>query len=417
MSLYRDRSPAQALVDHYRSLARGRVGLIDGHPYMVRDREAAPCEEPASEIMRLGDVESAVELWRDVPKGFILSKHLGDILRPLGIAEPDGALAVPGEDSISVAGGRLALGRRDYVARTDRMLPCVPKEGECPQYLALLNHLSDGKPAVADALESVVGAALIGVKDDRIVILNDHVGGTGKSTWLNVVKAACGGYACDISGACLSSEDRATGASEVIEMAGRRVAIAPELSARMIGSARAKQIASHEATVVREAYAKPVKVTPTATIIAACNSLPDLPNDAAIGRRLIIVPTTHERPERPDPGLAARIIAAELPQVLYRLLVSGARAMRDGLDAHIADANIAPEVTSEIDVMGDFLAGWSKGGRTLSSTAWVRYVEMCRAAGIEHDTRTAWGRRMSEQFGKSRVSHGQRYYKITWTGA
>lgn len=204
--------------------------------------------------------------------------------------------------------------------------------GECPLWRSFLLDVTAGDADLVRYLQLAAGYSATGLRRKRAIVVLLGPGGTGKSTILETLRSALGGYAATTPMSTLLGASRTGGIpNDVAALSGRRLVIASEADDSGVwDAAKLKVLTGNDTLSARHLYGDFFEFAPTHHLWIATNRLPTAQRaDEALFDRLHIVPIPAALGPR-DLGLADAL-ARELPGIL-RWIVDGAVAWgREGL--------------------------------------------------------------------------------------
>jgi len=206
-------------------------------------------------------------------------------------------------------------------------------------------------------LEEVAGCAATGrgtkVRNPKAVVAFSEEGGTGKSTWLRILRAMPNAAAvASVPAGKFGDEKYAH------RLIGKVLNAADELPDRAIRSDVFKRMITGEPVPARDVYCSAVDFEPVALHVFSTNVLPTFSGgiDGGTARRLLPIEFTHVVPEEQrDPELPDRIIHAEADLLLHFAAEGAHRLIRQG------DFTIPPSCKALLDrwlVSADPVRAW-----------------------------------------------------------
>ena len=284
---------------------------------------------------RLLGVENGVlELHSDKAATFRKAKHDDYVTVNTGIPYMEPL-------DLAKAGGDIAKGRVLWKNYLDRFLP---------------------DPTLRKFIQKALGYCLLGTNEQRLAIFLYGGTSTGKSTMLNAVMAAMGGYAETVDLAIF--KEKASGLNPALAQAmPRRIITSSEagmqnhmhadLFKRMTGNDR----------ISAELKGVNVIVTriPAFTPLIATNSPPTIKGaDAALQKRLLILPFNEQVTESDDEKSASLDLAKYAAPIILNWLVQGwTMYAKEGLDRRqwpTVVGESTKEFGSQLNDIGEFLA-------------------------------------------------------------
>lgn len=312
----------------------------------------------------------------------------------LAATEP-GIAAVPGDFDqdpfllnclngvIDLRTGELLEHRRAYM-----MTKLAPSEYEPgfrhPLWERFLHDATGGDQELASFLQRAAGYSTSGTTREEKLFLVLGPSATGKSTFLEALKAALGDYSytADFEAFILKRDPGIR--NDIAALQGRRLVVSIEVEeGKRLAVALVKSLTGRDTVTARRLYCEPFEFRPACKLWLAANDPPRVRHqDDAIWRRILRVPFEHQiPPERRDPTLKARLIeSAECRKAILAWLVEGAlRWQEDGLQEPDA-VRRATEAYRE------------------SEDPIVEFLEDCAALEADATTRASALRRAYEQW-------------------
>lgn len=206
---------------------------------------------------------------------------------------------------------------------------------DCPEFKSALLAWANGNPELADYIMSCVGSSLMPEVDRRkMFILHGPRGGSGKSTFMQVIAAVLGDYAASIDASALMTSRKAKTHDEALApIIGRRFVYAEEVEpGQTLDLPLTKRLTSNDPIPMRRIRQKATTVRPTCTIWLGVNALPYVPVMERALRDLVRVIPFDARftAENADRDLARRLVATEGPAILASLLESMRKVRAEG---------------------------------------------------------------------------------------
>lgn len=212
---------------------------------------------------------------------------------------------------------------------------------------------------VRDFLQRLVGYSMLGKVSEHILAILTGVGQNGKSTLVNLIKAAFGNYAIAADPDMLidKGSSHPTGQADLL---GVRLAVASETDeGRALAAATVKRLTGGDPIRARKMRKDFFEFPPSHTLFMVTNHKPKVSGeDPAMWRRINVVPFDVVV-ANPDPALPDRLALA-LPAVL-RWALTGYRAYAErGLEAPEAVLLRTKEYQTSSDALGRYLDEWTQ---------------------------------------------------------
>jgi putative DNA primase/helicase len=219
----------------------------------------------------------------------------------------------------------------------------------CPLWLRFLDDAFGGDADLVGFIQRFCGYALTGSTAEQVLVYGWGLGGNGKSVFLNTILGVLGDYARPADVATLVSTDLARHGADLAALHGVRLVGVAESTGRWTAG-RLKLITGGDAVPLPGGDS----FRPCCKVLAMGNAPPVLAHvDAAIGRRLCVVPFRH-RPAQPDRDLEQKL-RAEWPGIL-RWMIDGCRLWQaDGLGRPAAVVAATRDALEDQDSIGQFL--------------------------------------------------------------
>jgi len=301
--------------------------------------------------------------------------------------------------------------REDWITK---QLGCVfERDAQAPMWLAFLAQATNGDDEMQLYLQQTVGMSLLGNLFRRVIFIYGPTA-TGKSVFLEVVKAMFGEYAKAAATDLLmvGSLHSKHGPTEALaRLAGARfVSIGETNSGDEFDASQVKDLSGRDMLTARNMYQASFEFRPDFTIWIRGNHKPRFSgDDAAMLDRLRLIPFTHQVPESErDPMLLEKIIGTELPGVLNWALAGALAVQAQGNVSTPATVREATqEYGREMDLLGAFLEERCDtsvpDATAFSKDLYEAFVNWGREQGLRAPwTMQTFGRRMGERFKKER---------------
>lgn len=242
----------------------------------------------------------------------------------------------------------------DFITRCTAVAPDV--EGHCPTWLRFLEEATGGDEKMVDYLQTIAGYALTGETREHKFFFLYGDGGTGKTTFQNVLRGVMGSYAQSASISSFTAAKYESHPTDMAAMRGARLITVSEVTeGRYWDEARVKQLTGGDKIRARFMRENEFEYTPQFKLVFAGNHRPPMHNvDDGMKRRLRMIPFDH-RPARADAGLEGKL-RAEWPGIL-RWMIRGCQAWREeGLRDPEAIVGATDDYFGEQDVVGQWIA-------------------------------------------------------------
>jgi putative DNA primase/helicase len=287
----------------------------------------------------------------------------------------------------------------------------------CPRWERFVLEIMGGDAADVAYLRRVVGYTLTGDVRHHVFFLLYGTGANGKTTFLEVLRALLGDYACKAAfDTFLATRTAERGVrNDLRRLAGARLVTATEADeGRRFDEPLLKELTGGDTIAARFLYHEHHEFAPQLKLFLAANHRPTVwGTDHAFWRRLRLVPFTvtfdgAQRDERLRDALLA-----ELPGILNWAL-AGCREWQAGGDLgepeRIAAATRAYQ--SDQDVVGRFLTDCTTPGERVATKAlYDRYALWAEDIGADVLSAKRFSERLRERGLADYRANGARYWR------
>lgn len=208
-------------------------------------------------------------------------------------------------------------------------IPCTynPNPTYSPRIDQFMKDICDGDMIKMNFLYQIAGYCLLKTSRMAKFFIFQGDGGTGKSTYMNIVERMIG--ATNTSHVGLADFDKdyylATTISKLVNIDDDVVD-----GKALENTGRFKSLTAGECISVRQIYQPVVKFNPYVTCIFSCNKLPRIVDKTSgMYRRLILVELNH-KVERPDPMFLSKITDADMEYFLYKAVEGVQQVLEEG---------------------------------------------------------------------------------------
>jgi putative DNA primase/helicase len=256
----------------------------------------------------------------------------------------------------------------------------------------LLDRATGGDTEFARYLQRAAGYTATGLTSEEVALFMHGPGASGKTTFIEALRAALGDYAtvADFATFLAARSDGDGPTPGVARLAGARMVCASEVApGQRFNPARLKALTGGERIVARRLHRDPFEFLPHFTLWLAANDKPAISAaDDAAWRRLRLLPFTHAIPsgER-DPALKRALVndPAERAAILTWIVAGAVAWHADGLGTCAA----VERATASYHDENDPLAAWLDARCDLTTDA--------RTTGRDlRDDYERWSRRSGE---------------------
>jgi len=300
-------------------------------------------------------------------------------------------------------------------------------EATCKRWEQFLDDSTGGDADLIAFLQTVAGYTLTGDTSEEKLFIVYGPEASGKSTFLDSLRAALGEYARTVSSDLLTKRrDANAGAAtpELAGLAGARLAAASEMEqGREIAEALAKNLTGGEPITARHLYAELFDYRPQFKLWLALNHCPKVSaDDGAIWRRILRLGFEHTvTPERRDKTLKPylRDPNGGAPAVLAWAVKGCLRWQREGkLEVPAAVERSTAAYRQESDPLAAFLEdclGFNSMAWTQWSEIWKAYNEHAKENGTAERYRVS-PKRLQERLRARDCAGERRHSGRGWAG-
>ena len=287
------------------------------------------------------------------------------------LAKADPCVArVPGEFDtdpwlLAVENGTLDL-------RAGRLRPHDPRDlitrlapvrydakAQCPNWQEFLNMIMLQRPRLTGFIKRAFGSSLTGITSDKSLFLLHGPGGdNGKSTMVDVMQRLLGGYARRTPADSLLAKREGGIPNDIARLKGARFVWSSESErGSRLAEALVKELTGGDRIAARFMRGEYFEFDPEFKLWFATNHKPTIRGDAAIWRRLKLIPFDYTIPkDRQEPRHEVMaMFEAELPGILNWAVQGCMEWQRDGLGAPDEVVLATKEYEAEQDVFSMFL--------------------------------------------------------------
>jgi putative DNA primase/helicase len=317
----------------------------------------------------------------------------------------------------------LQTGTLRQAARDDYLTRCLSlrynPQATCPTWTTFLTRAMGGKQGLVAFLHRAIGYSLTGSTMEQCLFILHGPTKTGKSTFLNRLRALLGPYATAADMESFMHKDKTEIRNDLADLAGARVVCALEAQeGKRLNESLIKQLTGGVDQVkARFLFQDYFTYTPQFKVFLGTNHKPVIKdNDQAIWERIRLVPFVVQIPKEDRKKDFDAILQAEIEGILA-WAVKGCLdwQQRGDLEPPPEVINATKEYQEESDVIGRFIAEKCvklTRAEVRATALWSAYKDWCEQHGETWVKQTAFGRKLTEDgFGK-RESHGLIYTGI-----
>lgn len=195
-----------------------------------------------------------------------------------------------------------------------------------PRVDEFFKELSNGDIIKMEFLYQIVGYCLLKENRYHKFFVLQGSGGTGKSTYTNLIQGLVGEHNC--SNVSLSDMDKDY---YLASMMGKLVNIDDDVEGKALSyTGRFKSMVSGEVISVREIYKPVEKHKPFSTLIFNCNKLPRIMDrTTGLYRRIVLIELDH-KVENPNPNFVNSLTEQDYEYLLFKAVNGMSTVIREG---------------------------------------------------------------------------------------
>ena len=293
------------------------------------------------------------------------------------------------------------------------------RDATCPNFDQTLKLIFAGNQSLIQYLNVLMGYSLAGTTDEHVLPVSYGEGCNGKSTVWNLHAEMMGDYAALANQDLLLSDKHKGHPTEVAALFGKRfVAISEPEQGRSLNESRVKELTGDRVVTARRMREDFWEFTPSHTFWMSTNHKPKIEgDDEGIWRRIKLIPFTVDlrTVTDVDPRFHEKL-EAELSGILSWAVAGWKLYQKHGLDHFEPDEVKAAtlEYRNDEDEFGEFLRSTyiEKPGYIIGATeAFNAYKEFGGKM-----PKTAFGKKMTKRFSKSRHTVGKYKNKVVYEG-
>lgn len=287
-----------------------------------------------------------------------------------------------------------------------------------PVFEKFVARTFDGDAELIAFVQRLFGYGLTGLSTEHVLAVLWGSGANGKSTLVNAIMHAMGGYAHQAPPGLLEARTGERHPTELADLRGARLAVAAEFpEGGRLAESLVKSLTGGDRIKGRLMRQDFFEFVPSHLLAVTTNHRPAIRgNDEGIWRRMLLVPFTVTIPPAERDTTLPRRLEDEADGIL-RWLVEGCLAwQRDGLNPPEKVRAAVAEYRTESDVVRLFIADECYEGaqyRAQAKSLYEAYRAWSEEQGARPMTNTAFGRRLVDLgFPKSKGFAGSMYHGI-----
>ena len=433
-----DLGNAERLAAHAGSELRYSPGLgwlvwLGGR--FVRDQDGAVVRRAKAAVRRiyLEAKDEADDGRRKTLAGWAVKSEAEPRIRAaVTLAQSDARLVVaPGQlDAhpmlLNVRNGTVDLttGRRRGASRDDLMTKRADVEhnpdAADPMWAYFLQTVTGGDAELGRFLARAVGYSLTGDTGEEVLFFAHGPEATGKSTFLEAIKATLGDYATTADFEVFLRQRDTGPRADVARLAGARFVTSQEVDdGRRLAEGLVKQLTGGDTVAARHLYRDTFEFRPQLKLWLAANARPRVSaDDGAMWRRIVQVPFTVQVPEKDrDPDLKRHLTTDPWARstILNWALGGCLEWQKSGLGVPEKVRDYTAEYRAENDPLRDWLDGACVlAPEAVTAVADLRssYENWCEQAGDRPISGRAFGNALRQRGCEPERTANQR----AWSG-
>jgi putative DNA primase/helicase len=290
----------------------------------------------------------------------------------------------------------------------------------CPNWLAFLDMIMLGRKSLIDFLKRALGSSLTGITSDKAMfILYGPGGDNGKSTMVEVIEMVLGNYAMRTPVDTFLKKREGSIPNDIARLRGARFVWAAENDRGVrLAESLIKEMTGGDRMAARFMRGEFFEFMPAFKIWLATNHKPVIRGDAAIWRRLKLVPfdyvITKDKQMKRHEVMA--MFRSELPGILNWAIEGCLEWQRDGLGVPDEVINATREYEAEQDTFSMFLEEKcvrAQNARVMSLALYREYKAWAEEHGETPASHKTFASLMSERgFAKTKTMKGALYSSV-----
>jgi len=288
-------------------------------------------------------------------------------------------------------------------------------DADCPTFKKVLSR-SLPDPHAAFLLR-YLGYALLGDPTEQVLAILYGAGANGKSTLINGVSYLLGDYAANIEPSTLIKQKSERIRTDIARLHGVHLALTSELGiGEILDAALVKRLTGGDMITARALYTAEFEFKPKFSLVMTTNALPVIDgSDAALARRLILLPFNNVIPEAERESRLNRKLEAEASGILNLLMIGLSQYREIGLAIPEDIKEEARKFAESSDMLASFISDtvdWADDGNVPAQFLYSQYQLWCSRRGIRSLSAPQFKQEMAKKGHKSkRINSGN-----VWVG-
>lgn len=378
-------------------------------------------KQTAVSIYAAAAAETDPERRQKIAKWALQSESEGRIKAMIALAESEPEVRIK-EDKLDADPWLLNVNNGIIDLRTGELSPHRPEhlitklvpveydpDAGCPKFLVFLTEIMDGRAQLVEYLQRAFGYMLSGVTTEQVFHLFYGTGSNGKSTLLEIMRAALGDYALASDFTTFLERKYQGIPNDIARLAGARLVTAVEAEVgKKFAEVVIKQLTGGDKITARFLNKEFFEFYPQAKFFLAANHKPIIRGtDLAIWRRIALVPFTVTIPNQKQDKRLKEKLLAELPGILAWFVQGCLRWQRDGLMPPEEVVAATENYREQMDLLGEFLTERCVVNPKAAATAkelYCVYKQWCQEREEKPTDRRIFGTMLEEKgFQKGRI--------------
>ena len=294
----------------------------------------------------------------------------------------------------------------------------TPPGAPHPTWSAFLDRITNKDTELQAFLQRYIGYCCTGSTIEHVFVFAYGTGANGKSTFINTIAKIFGDYATIADVGTFIASDHERHPTDVAKLHGARLVVAQETDkGRRWDEAKIKTMTGGDALTARFMRGDFFDFVPKFKLFITGNHKPRLDNvDAAMRRRLLLVPFTVQIPEEErDPDLL-RKLEAEWPAILRWAIDGCGMWRRDGLRPPKIVTDATADYFNDQDTQQQWIDDCTKDAGPYAWTAisklYASWRGWCEQRGLKPGSAKALSEALEGRgYQKARDGSGNRGFK------
>jgi putative DNA primase/helicase len=266
--------------------------------------------------------------------------------------------------------------------RDDRITKCIPVAYDpaagCPQWLAVLGRIFDGRAPLITFLQRALGYSLTGDCSEQVLFVLWGSGANGKTTLLTTAVTMMGDYALSTRPETLMVKKGDQIPNDVARLRGARLVIAVEADGgQRLAEGLVKQMTGQDRMSARFMRQEYFDFTPNFKVFLATNHKPLIRDTThSMWRRVRLLPFSVTIPDQEQDHHLTDKLRAEWPGILAWAVRGCLDWQREGLGLPDEVKTATEAYRAEMDTLGEFLREecvLEAGAQVLARALYQRY--------------------------------------------